>query len=211
MMPLLGTKTPSAPVGAKSGGERRAARSLLSCALWRGMARLWRGMGGGRPPHRQQGRSGFHETRNTAFFAVGAQGTHNRKPPPGPLRTPPGRRFRARCGAAWGGYGVAWAAAVPRTGTRPVSLSRITRHETWPFPHFPRIPAISHYFPLFPAPPPPDVRVPVSISVGLAASAVRCRCCRPLGCFHRRERNRNPCSERRTFWIALTSRSAGAE
>ena len=50
-----------------------AARSLLSCALWRGMGRLWRGMGGmGRPeplsahrPHQQQGLSGFNETRDT--------------------------------------------------------------------------------------------------------------------------------------------------
>ena len=33
----------------------RAARSLLSCALWRGIGRLWRGMGGRRPPHRQHG------------------------------------------------------------------------------------------------------------------------------------------------------------
>ena len=50
----------------------RAARSLLSCALSSGMGRLWRGMGGSRPPHRQQGRKGFskHETRNTrhGFF-----------------------------------------------------------------------------------------------------------------------------------------------
>ena len=36
MTPLLGTKTPSALVGAKSGGDRRAARSLLSSALWSG-------------------------------------------------------------------------------------------------------------------------------------------------------------------------------
>ncbi len=41
MTPLLGTKNPSAPVGDKSGGDRRAARSLLSCAA---MARH------GRPP-----------------------------------------------------------------------------------------------------------------------------------------------------------------
>ena len=244
MTPLLGTKTPSAPVGAKSGGDRRAARSLLSCALWRGLGRLWRGMGGmGRPeplsahrPHQQQRLSGFHETRNTAFFAVGAQGTHNQKPPPGPPRTPPGRRFPARCGAAWGGYGAAWAAAVPRTGTRPVGFSPATGHATWLSPVPPAASRratssptngfsrntrhgpfrISHEFPRFPTisrtpPTPPDVHVPVSISVGLAASAVRCRCRRPLGCFHRRERNRNPCSERRTFWIALTSRSAGAE
>ncbi len=70
MTPLLGTKNPSALVGAKSGGDGRAARSLLSCVLWRGMGRLWRGMGGGRPPHRQHGLSGFHETRNTALVAV---------------------------------------------------------------------------------------------------------------------------------------------
>ena len=78
MTPLLGTESPSAPVGAKSGGDRRAARSLLSCALWSGMGRLWRGMGGMvRPeplsahhPHQQQGLSGFHETRdpNHGFF-----------------------------------------------------------------------------------------------------------------------------------------------
>ena len=72
MTPLWGTKHSSALVGDKSGGDRRAARSLLSCALWRGMGRLWRGMGGmGRPeplsahrPHQQQGLSGFHETRD---------------------------------------------------------------------------------------------------------------------------------------------------
>ena len=79
MTPLLGTKTLSALVGDKSGGDGRAARSLLSCALWRGMGRLWRGMGGmGRPaplsahrPRQQQGHSGFHETRNTnhGFFS----------------------------------------------------------------------------------------------------------------------------------------------
>ena len=73
MTPLLGTKTPSALVGAKSGGDTRPARSLLCCALWRGMGRLWRGMGGmGRPeplsahhPRQQQGLSGFHESRDT--------------------------------------------------------------------------------------------------------------------------------------------------
>ncbi|MYA80301.1 MAG: hypothetical protein F4X39_07230 [Acidobacteriia bacterium] len=87
--------------------------------------------------------------------------------------------------------------------------TRNTNHGPFRISHeFPRFPTISHYFP---APPPPDVRVPVSISVGLAASAVRYRCCRPLGYFHRRERNRNPCSESKTFWIALTSRSAGAD
>ena len=139
MTPLLATKTPSTPVGDAPGGDGRAARSLVFCALWRGMGRLWRGMGGmGRPeplsahrPHQQQGLSGFHETRNTAFLAVGAQGTHNQKPPPGPPRTPPGRWFSARCGAAWGGYGAAWAAAVPRTGTQPVGFSPAKEHASW--------------------------------------------------------------------------------
>ena len=70
MTPLLGTKHSSAPVGAKSGGDRRAARSLLSCALWSGMERLWRGMGGHRPPRRQHGLLVFHETRDTAFMAA---------------------------------------------------------------------------------------------------------------------------------------------
>ena len=65
MTPLWGTKHSSALVGGKSGGDRRAARSLLSCALWRGMARLWRGMGGRRPPRRQHGLLGFHQPRDT--------------------------------------------------------------------------------------------------------------------------------------------------
>ena len=38
--------------------------------LWRGMGRLWRGMGGDCPPHRQHGFMHFtkHETRITAFM-----------------------------------------------------------------------------------------------------------------------------------------------
>ena len=43
----------------------RAARSLLSCALWSGMGRLWSGMGGRRPPRRQHGLWGFHQPRDT--------------------------------------------------------------------------------------------------------------------------------------------------
>ena len=42
---------------ARTAAPCRAARSLLSCALWRGMGRLWRGMGGGSPPHGQHGLS----------------------------------------------------------------------------------------------------------------------------------------------------------
>ncbi len=45
----------------------------------------------------------FHQSR--PFFSVGAQGTRNRKPPPGRPFPPPGRCFPARCGAAWRGHG----------------------------------------------------------------------------------------------------------
>ena len=116
MTPLLGTKTPSAPVGDKSGGDTRAARSLLSCVLWRGIGRLWRGMGGmGYPeplsahrPHQQQGLSGFHETRITKhetrlFFEsrflrpFGSpwvrEGWRHQKPPSGPLPPPASHCF----------------------------------------------------------------------------------------------------------------------
>ena len=90
MTPLLGTKTSSAPVGDASAGDGRAARSLLSCELWLGMGRLWRGMGGmGRPeplsahrPRQQQGPSGFHETRDTSLLGA------PRGVPSGPARIP---------------------------------------------------------------------------------------------------------------------------
>ena len=74
--PRSNARTPSAllaqPHDETPSAEAPGARSLLSCALWCGMGRLWRGMGGmGRPeplsahyPHRQQGLSGFHETRD---------------------------------------------------------------------------------------------------------------------------------------------------
>ena len=62
----------------------RAARSLLSCAWWRGMGRLWRGMG--RPvllsahrPRRQQGLSGFHETRDPRPGYCQARGVSRRE------------------------------------------------------------------------------------------------------------------------------------
>ena len=126
-----------------------------------------------------------HETRITKhgtrlFFAVGAQGTHNQTPPPGPPRTPPGRCFPARCGAAWGGYGAAWAAAVPRSGNTAcwVFTSHETRNMVFPSPSgdskksnpnpgqrvftnhgsrntnhgfYASLPTISHDFPAFPA------------------------------------------------------------
>ena len=52
---------PPTPLGKGS----HAARSLLSCTLWSGIGRLWRGMGGGRPPRRQHGLLGFHQPRDT--------------------------------------------------------------------------------------------------------------------------------------------------
>ena len=99
-----------------------------------------------------------HESRNTAFFSVVRDGRRHRKPPSGPLPppasrcfpvhhcsllfaivqqkilfcasalAPPGRCFPARCGAAWRGYGAAWAPAVPRTGNRACWV--FTSHET---------------------------------------------------------------------------------
>ena len=104
MTPLLGTKTPSAPVGDKSSGERRAARAAAFQVFTKHETRdprhgycLARGAS-------QREFRGFHATRITAFFrntsltalrcAVrrksGAEGgrTKNRNPtltPPCPL------------------------------------------------------------------------------------------------------------------------------
>ena len=49
---------------------------------------------------------------------------------------PPGRCFPARCGAAWRGYGAAWAAAVPRAGNTAcwVFTSHETRNMVFPCP-----------------------------------------------------------------------------
>ena len=104
--------------------------SLLSCAPWRGIGRLWRGMGGRRPPRRQHGRLGFHQPRITQHvFPLPSGDSNESNPKPGqrvfhesritkhesrPLCFC--RCFPARRGAASGGYGAAWAAAVPRAG-----------------------------------------------------------------------------------------------
>ena len=45
------------------------------------------------------------------------------------------RCFPASCGAAWGGYGAAWAATVPRTGNEACMV--FTNHETRLFRPFP--------------------------------------------------------------------------
>ena len=92
MTPLWGTKHSSAPVGDKSGGDRRAARSPLSCALWSGMggygaawaATVPRAGNTAFPVHRPSdissganqalqpwfSRNTKHETRITAFTAA---------------------------------------------------------------------------------------------------------------------------------------------
>ena len=87
---------------------------------------------------------------------------------------PPGRCFPARCGAAWGGYGAAWAAAVSRSRNTALAAVRFAvggqggatkirrrtsvSSEKSQLPCRP-FPTISRYFPAFPAPPPPWSRV----------------------------------------------------
>ncbi len=69
-----------------------------------------------------------HETR--LFFAMGAQGTHNQKPPPGQPRIPPGHCFPARCGAAWAAMARHGRPPSPAPATRPVGFlqPRDTQH-----------------------------------------------------------------------------------
>ena len=107
MTPLWGTKHSSALVGDKSCGDRKAARSPLSCAL-------------------------------------------------------------SRCGAAWGGYGAAWAATVPprrQHGRLGFYQPRITAS----------LPTISHDFPLFPGisrppHPPPPIKCPRAVRLSWSAA-----------------------------------------
>ena len=116
-------------------------------------ARLWRGMGETVPRtgstackvflrNTRHGLYAFHESRDTKhwpFVRRRWQGTHNQEPPPG-LPPPPPGIAPARCGAAWGGYCAAWAAAVPRSATRPVGA---TNHATC-FPPPPALQATSN-------------------------------------------------------------------
>ena len=76
--PATPTRATASPTNGFSRNTRHETRitaftlfSLLSRALWRGIGRLWRGMGGRRPPHRQQACMIFtnHETRNTQHFS----------------------------------------------------------------------------------------------------------------------------------------------
>ena len=75
--------------------RRRCGRTSFGPGAW--TARLGRKSGVGR----------------AVEFIVGAKGSHNQKPPPGPPRPPPSHCLPARCGAAvaplWRGYGVAMA------------------------------------------------------------------------------------------------------
>ncbi len=59
----------------------RAVRSLLSCALWRSIGRLWRGMGGRRPPRRQHGRLAFHQPRISQHVFLLSSGDSNESNP----------------------------------------------------------------------------------------------------------------------------------
>ena len=165
MTPLLGTKTPSASVGDRSAGDGRAARSLLSCALWRAMGRLWRGMGGHRPPRRQHGffsKHGlyaFHESQlpYPRFPTISHHFPRfpgiSRPPPPPPLRRssvhapsaflgqPPGTAAPARsllsC-ALWRGMGRLWRGMGGRGRPEPLSAHRPVRTSNRAFRGFPR-------------------------------------------------------------------------
>ena len=105
-----------------------AARSLLSCALWRGMGRLWRGMGGRRPPHRQHGLLGFHQPRDTQHGFPCPSGDSKESNP-----KPDQRVFTNH-------------------ETRNTNHGFFSNH-VFPTRDFPRFPTISRHFP---APPPPS-------------------------------------------------------
>ncbi len=89
--------------------------SLLSCALWRGIGLLWRGMGGRRPPRRQHGLLGFHQPRITQ---------HGFSPA---LRRLQGEQLQAR---------PTGFSRITKHESRPLCLSS---HD------FPRFPGISRY------------------------------------------------------------------
>ena len=149
MTPLWGTKTPSVPVGARSDGDGRAARSQLSCALWSGMGGYGAAWAATAP---RAGNTAFMLFTNHNFpthhfprfptishdfpafpgpphplrqSSVHAPSAFLGQPPELPRRAaPPGHCFPARCGAVWGGYGAVWAAAVPRTGNTAFPVRR---------------------------------------------------------------------------------------
>ena len=116
---------------------------LLSCKLWSGMGRLWRGMGGHRPPHRQNGLYGFHETRLFRPFPLTSRQTFLLERPRSPDHAfhesrdtkhesrlfPFSRCFPASCGAAMARHGRP---PSPAPATKPVWFSRNTAFSVFP-------------------------------------------------------------------------------
>ena len=148
-----------------------------------------------------------HESRITDFMAVGAQGSHNNKPPPGLPLPKPGQCFPAHfCPELPGSF----FSCLPAHDCSP--LLGIARHCSaflQPGQCFP-----AHYYPLLPgfarlcsakniAPEPVSAhRQP--FSAGLTTSAVRGSSRRPPGFYRCGQGQMNPCGERGTFWIAQT-------
>ena len=135
------------------------------------MGRLWRGMGGDRPPHRQHGFMHFtrHETRITAFgvlkpfslFFGGSRfrlrvmtpllGTKNPSAPVGAAPAGDRRAGRATDSKVFHETRDTGLLGAPRKPARIPRFSRNTRHETriTAFMLFlPRFPGISRYFPV---------------------------------------------------------------
>ena len=122
---------------------------------------------------------------------------------------PPGRCFPARCGAAWGGYGAAWAAAVTRAGNTACKVftnheSRDTNHGLYAF-----LSTISRHFPLLfgpPSPPEPvSARRPPQLPPHSGLVPMRPTPNEPM----LKKENVIDCAKRRTFYIARTHRGAG--
>ena len=160
MTPLLGTKNPSATVGDKSGGDRRAARAAAFQVFTKHETRDPRhGYCQARRVSQREFR-GFHETRNTR---------HESRPL---LWRGMGRLWRGMGGM---GRPEPLSAHRPAPATAPFGFSRNTRPETRLLPGAPRKPAriprfsrnTNHGFLVFPCPsgdskesnPKPDQRV----------------------------------------------------
>ena len=93
------------------------------------VARLWSGMGGHRPPHRQHGLLGFHEsgkTRHETRFFPSLRRLQGEQPQTRPTGFHESRDTRITA-FLWRGYGAAWAAVVPRTGNTASWV--FTKHE----------------------------------------------------------------------------------
>ena len=113
--------------------------SLLSCAPWRGIGRLWRGMGGRRPPRRQHGLLGFHQPRITQHvFPLPSGDSKESNPKPGQRVFHESRNRDTNHGlyATLLFHGAAWAAAVPRAGNTAdwVFTSHESRNMFFPCP-----------------------------------------------------------------------------